>query len=95
MLPTRPDRSPPAAAPPPAPARQLALPLGPVAAPPPLPRLGPPVPPRRVWRSLGPPAQAAVRCAVVRVYQEVCPELAALSLQAPEEVARERRAARR
>jgi hypothetical protein len=56
------------------------------------PRLGPPVPPRRVWRSLGPPAQAAVRCAVVRAYQELCPELCP---EAPEEVAHERRAARR
>ena len=84
MLPSHPDRSSPALPPPPA--RQLALPLAPVAGPPRLPSLGPPVRPGRVWRSLAPPAQAAVRQAVTRVYQEVFQDLRPVE---PEEVAHE------
>lgn len=51
--------------------RQLALPLEAVAAPAALAGLGPLIPPRKVWRSLGPETQAAVRQAIRRVCLEV------------------------
>jgi hypothetical protein len=94
MLPTparHPDRSPQTHPP----ARQLALPLAPAAAPLPLPALGPPVPPRRAWRSLAPPAQAAVRRAVARVYEDVLEALRPVEPVDPEEVTREQPVARR
>jgi hypothetical protein len=57
--------------------RQLALPLPPCAPPAPTPAAGPPpgggvpVPPRRVWARLPPPARAEVRRVVWRVMEEV------------------------
>ena len=54
--------------------RQLALPLEPTSRPsrpPRLPVLGPPMPPRRVWRSLAASAQAAVRRTLTQIGQEL------------------------
>lgn len=51
--------------------RQLALPLEPAGLAPVLVGLGPAVAPRKVWRSLAPVAQAAVRQAVGRICSEV------------------------
>ena len=69
----RPDRS----LPPPPTERQLALPFETVAGPPALSRLGPVVPPQRVWRSLAPATQITVRQAIRRICQEVVDDDAA------------------
>ena len=63
--------------PPPPTERQLALPLEPVTAPPRLVGLGPTVPPRKAWRGLALPTQAAVRQAIRRVCLEVIHDAAA------------------
>lgn len=63
--------------PPPQTERQLALPLETVVAPSVLVQVGPRIPIGKVWVSLGPQAQAALRQAIQRVCVEVINDAAA------------------